>query len=305
MVAVLALSAAALCPLAARAQARPAQVAQLDAYSEGPVFDYEGNLFVSHGTDSVSKITPEGRQSLWLKTEKPNGHKILPDGTHLLCVAGAVLHLDADGKVLGKAASAWNGVPLRAPNDLTLDDRGGFYFTDPAGSRESPIGAVYYVDRERQVRLVAGGLWVPNGLVLSPDRKRLYVAETLPNRVLWFEVQADGKLGPMNVFAELPRRDRTEGPDGLAVDSKGNLYVAHLGTTAVQVFSSRGKLLRTLPAGNFDASNLVWGGPKLSQLYITGSFGPRNDSPGRVYRLDLKGVRGISSLLPRQPKSGP
>lgn len=279
---------------------RPVEVLQLDEFSEGPVFDYEGNLFVTHGRRFVTKLTPGGEASLWATVDGPNGHKVLPDGTHLLCVKGAVLRMSADGRLIEKASSECNGVPLRAPNDLTLDDVGGFYFTDPGGSRERPIGTVHYVDANGRTHLAAGGMSVPNGLVLSPDRKRLYVAETVPNRVVWFDVTRPGQLGPLNVLANLPHKDGVDGPDGLAVDTRGNVYVAHLGMTAVQVISPAGTFLRSLPAGNYDASNLVFGGPEQNQLYVTGSVGRRFMSPGRVFRLELSGVRGVSSLLPRQ-----
>ena len=285
----------------ASAQPRPEEFARSSEFSEGPVFDYDGNFFFTHGK-FVSRVTPKGEQTIWAETSGANGHKVLPDGTHLLCVPGdrAVLHLDADGKVLRKASSECDGQPLRAPNDLTLDRKGGFYFTDPGGSRTAPVGTVHYVDRAGKTHLVAGGMWVPNGLVLSRDGTVLYVAETLPNRIVKFPVEPDGMLGPMEFFADLPSRQGHQAePDGLALDTDGNLYVAHLGMEAVQVLDPSGRLIRTLPAGNYDASNLVFGGPDGDELYITGAIGHRSRAPGRVYRLALPGVKGISSLLPK------
>jgi gluconolactonase len=280
---------------------QPAVLAESSEFSEGPVFDYQGNFFFTHGK-FVSRVTPRGEQSIWLETAGANGHKVRPDGSHLLCVPAdsAVLHLDAEGNVLRKVSPQSDREPLRAPNDLTLDARGGFYFTDPGGSRDAPIGTVHYVDREWKTHLAAGGMWVPNGLVLSPDGTLLYVAETVPNRIVKFAVLPDGELGPMELFADLPSREGHQAePDGLAADTEGNLYVAHLGMTAVQVLSPAGKLIRTFPAGNYDASNLVFGGPALDELYVTGSIGHRSRAAGRVYRLKLPGVKGISPLLPK------
>ena len=108
-------------------------------------------------------------------------------------------------------------------------------------------------------------------------------------------------LGVSNIFADLPSKPGVQAePDGLAVAANAHPYVAHLGMSAVQVFHPTGKLLRTLPAGNFDASNLVFGGRKLDRLFVTGSIGHRSSTPGRVFRLDLNGVKGVSSLLPRR-----
>ena len=274
--------------LARAAEPEPVEFARFEAYCEGPVFDDSGNLFVSHGKSFVSKIDRQGRVQPWLKVENPNGHKILSDGTHLLCVKGAILQVDRNGTIIRKVSTECNGVPLRAPNDITLAGD-GFYFTDPGGSRDAPVGTVHYVDKAGRTHLVAGGLWVPNGLVRSPDGRILYVAETVPNRILWFAIRTAGMLGPVNILCELPSKDGVQAePDGLAIDSEGNIYVAHLGMASVQVVAPSGKLLRTLPAGNFDASNLVFGGPQLSELYITGSIGHRTNSPGRVFKLSLR-----------------
>lgn len=276
-------------------------VASTDEFSEGPVFDYQGNLFFTHGR-FVSKVSPSGDVVVWTETEGANGHKVLPDGTHLLCAPGerAILHLDQDGERLGIASSQYHGEPLRAPNDLALDPRGGFWFTDPGGSREAPIGTVHHVDQQGVTHLVADQLRVPNGLVLSPDNTILYVAETVPNRILAYPVTSPGRLGAKRVFAELPSKEGVQAePDGLAVDTSGNVYVAHLGMSAVQVLDPNGRLIRTLPGGNYDVSNLAFGGKKLTDLFITGSVGHRSRTPGRVYRLQLPGTVGISSLLPQ------
>jgi len=279
---------------------QPVEFASSETFSEGPVFDYAGNFFFSHA-NFVSRITPDGSRYVWAQAPIANGHKVLPDGTHLLCSTGAVLHLNPQGHILGKASAECEGAPLRAPNDLTLDAKGGFYFTDPGGSREAPIGTVHYVDSNRKTHLAAGGMRVPNGIVLSPDRTTLYVAETVPNRIVRFPVLPGGRLGSLEVFAALPYRAGHQAePDGLAVDTKGNIYVAHLGMEAVQVLAPDGSLLRSLPAGNYDASNLVFGGPRLDQLYITGAIGHRSKAPGRVFRLDLPDVEGVSSLAPRE-----
>jgi gluconolactonase len=266
---------------------RPELLVETAEFSEGPVFDSNGNLYFTHGR-FVSKLTPGGELSVWLETQGANGHKILADGTHLVCEPGAsrILRVDPTGTVTGVASESSDGEPLRAPNDLTLSPEGGFYFTDPGGSRDAPIGTVHYVTPDGVTHTAAGGMNVPNGLALSPDRALLYVAETGRNRVLAFPVEAPGKLGPVREFAALPEGEGVQAePDGMAVDEAGNLYVAHLGMSVVQVIAPDGTWLRSLPAGNYDVSNLVFGGPDMDHLYVTGSVGSRRDTPGRVYRI--------------------
>ena len=273
-----------------RVAPEPVLVAEVDEFTEGPVFDADGNLFFTHG-NFVSKITPDGHQTLWCETAGANGHKVEPSGEHLLCEPGAhrIIRLTSDGNILGVAAELCQGEPLRAPNDLTLSSEGGWYFSDPGGSRDAPVGTVHYVDPAGEVHLAAGGLLVPNGLVLSPEGSLLYVTETVLNRVLVYPVESPGKLGPMRVFADLPGKpDGAEAsPDGMTVDDEGRLYVAHLGMSSVEMLSPSGELLRSLPGGAYDVSNLTFGPTGFDQLWITGAAGHRSKGQGRVSRLDL------------------
>jgi gluconolactonase len=282
---------------------KAAKVVEVPGYTEGVVIGADGTVYFSdvyHGI--VYRVGREGEAREWAKTGAPNGHKILPDGTHLVCDGShrAVLRLDSAGKVMGTAASEYEGKPLRSPNDLTLDPRGGFYFTDPGGSNlQNPIGAVYYVSAGGQIQLVAGGLAFPNGIVLRPDGKTLLVGESNRNRILSYDVLAPGKVGKMRVFANLPTKEGEQianEPDGLCLDAGGNLYVAHYGMRQVQVLSPTGKLLRRYAAGNLTTSNVAFGGERLDQLYVTGALGDEKTSKGALFRLDLKGVKGLKIL---------
>ena len=104
---------------------QPVEIVRTNDYSEGVVIDHEGNIYFSH-EKVITVVTPEGEDRVWAETGEPNGHKILTDGTHLVCDAThhAVLRLDADGNMLEPASTECEGKPLRGPNDLTLDPEG-------------------------------------------------------------------------------------------------------------------------------------------------------------------------------------
>ena len=159
---------------------KPVEVVRTNDYSEGAVVDHQGNLYISH-EKIITKVAADGTATTWAATGSPNGHKILADGTHLICDASrhAVLHLNADGHFLKPAATESEGEPLRGPNDLTLDPAsGGVYFTDPASSDvKSPDGSVHYLDAHRTCHTVAKGLAFPNGIVIRPGGKELLVGE--------------------------------------------------------------------------------------------------------------------------------
>lgn len=279
---------------------------EVPGYSEGTVVDANGAVYISDVYNGIIyRVGADGQAKVWAETGAPNGHKILADGTHLVCDGSqhAVLRLDAAGKILGKAASEYDGKPLRSPNDLTLDAIGGFYFTDPGGSNLSnPIGTVHYVDARGKTHLVAEGLAFPNGIVLRPDGKTLLVGESNRNRILSYDITAPGKAGRMRVFANLPTKEGEQianEPDGICLDREGNLYVAHYGMRQVQVLSPEGKLLRRYGAGNLTTSNVAFGGPRMDQLYVTGALGEEKTTRGGLFRLDLKGVKGLKILKSR------
>lgn len=283
----------------------PKKLLEVPHYSEGVVFDHDGNGYLSEDK-TIWRFTLQGDAVPWSETGAPNGHKILADGTHLVCDASrhAVLRLSPNGELLEPAATHCNGKPLRGPNDLTLDTpHGGFYFTDPGGSDDlQPIGTVHYVDRHGHTSLVADGLAFPNGIVLTPDGRRLYVAESKKNRVLLYRIESPGRVDPNYQAFPLPEKDDALGqidnqPDGICLDAAGNLYVAHFGMHQVQVLDPQGKLIRRYEAGTLTTSNVAFGGPHHDQLFVTGALGDEANT-GAVFRLDL-GVEGLVILPPR------
>ncbi len=272
------------------------------AYCEGVVFDHAGDGYISHDK-TITRFSLDGKHETWAEPGAPNGHKVLADGTHLVCDASrhAVLHLAADGKMLEPASTQCAGKPLRGPNDLTLDTaNGGFYFTDPGGSGiDQLIGTVHYVDAQGETHLLDDGLAFPNGVVLRPDGKSLLVGESQKNRILVYEVLSPGKIGPRQLFAKLPTKDESAGqidnqPDGMCLDAAGNLYVAHYGMKQVQVLDPQGKLIARYDGGNVTTSNVAFGGPDMNQLFVTGGLG-QEAGGGGLFRLDL-GVKGLVIL---------
>ena len=281
------------------ADIRPVEVARVPTYTEGVVVDHEGNLYVSHA-DRISKVTPHGKVSLWGKTPSPNGHKVLANGTHLVCDRkGAVYQLSAQGEILRSLAS-----PEHGANDICLDTpNDGYYFTSPYASETEPKGTVYYVDNLGEVHIVAENLGFPNGIVLRPGGEILLVGESLYNRILEFPVTSPGKVGTHRVFAKLPAKGESQPdakPDGMALDETGNLYVAHYGMGQVQVLDPQGKLLASLPGAGVFTSNVAFGGADRKQLYVTGSIGPTQQTTGMLVRLDLPWVTG-RRILPKAP----
>jgi gluconolactonase len=301
-------------PLPEASEVQAVELCRVPTYCEGIVFDHDGYGYISHAK-TITKVSPDGKTTTWAEPGGPNGHKILADGTHVVCnftpnnpSTTAVLHLDRDGKLLKKLAIECEGTPLKGPNDLTLDvPNGGFYFTDPNNADPASLtGTVHYVTKDGNTLLVAKGFAYPNGIVLTPDGKTLYLAESKKNRILKFPVEGPGKVGTMSVFCELPTKEGEQidnQPDGICLDAAGNLYVAHYGMKQVQVLDPQGKVIRRYPGGNLTTSNVAFGGPKMDTLFITGGIGKESSAGdgvmnGGLFKLELPGVKGLV-ILPK------
>jgi gluconolactonase len=163
-----------------------------------------------------------------------------------------------------------------------LDKTEGIYFTDSIRKE----GAVFYCRKDGSQVVVAENLDYPNGLVLSADEKSLFIAESYANRILKLNLSGPGCLqGRPEVFSLLPQ-NRQRGynlPDGMAVDKKGNLFVAHYGMQAIQVISPSGRLLFSVDTGLPLTSNLII--CEAGTLIVTGGY--EEPGPGAVLRIQL------------------
>ncbi len=153
------------------------------AFPEGPTIERDGSLYVTEPRGGrITKIARNGVKSVFVQTGGAGLAKG-PDGNFYLCNGGAgrVEKIAPAGK-LSHFIDTVDMVSLHAPNDLTFDQHGGFYFTDPHPLPEnvrwadSPIADVCYSDLRGNSRRVCSGLPFPNGVAISPDGETLVVA---------------------------------------------------------------------------------------------------------------------------------
>jgi gluconolactonase len=181
--------------------------------------------------------------------------------------------------------TSFHGQRINGPNDLSFDANGNLFFTDPyTSSPRNPIGAVYgYAWETRELHRIDSSMQFPNGIVVREGR--LYVAETFPATIWVYDVVGPGRAEGKRKFCVLPgvpnppllpeasRKilgvDSATGPDGMAFDAAGNLYVAHYGSGGISIYDSGGRLIDRLKAPGTFPTNVCFGGPAHDQLYVT------------------------------------
>ncbi|WP_138993247.1 SMP-30/gluconolactonase/LRE family protein [Larkinella sp. C7] len=264
----------------------------LPFYTEGPAVDRDGNWYVTTLTGGeIIRLDRAGKYIVWGKTACPNGQVVLPTGDHGVCDPrqAAIGRFGSDGSYQGVVIQQFcAGVDVQSPNDLVIDSRQNLYFTDSIRTH----GKVFFVGADGTERLVADGIDYANGLVLSADETKLYVAESYQNRVLVIELAEPGMpKGPVLVFAALPAHPSGNAignlPDGLALDQQGRIWVAHYGMQAIQVVSARGEWLFSLDTTLPLTSNLCFleDQPERKTLLVTGGF--REPGPGGVVLITV------------------
>ncbi len=185
-------------------------------------------------------------------------------GNLLVCEGGnrRLVSINSKGKVV-VLASEYEGKRLNSPNDLWIDPKGGVYFSDPRYGQRNGLEQdgehVYYLspDRKKLIRAISD-MVRPNGLVGTPDGKRLYVADHGADKTYVYGVNADGTLSNKKLFA-------SSGSDGMTLDSEGNVYLT---TDAVAVYNSTGKKVETIVVPE-RPSNVCFGGKDTHALFIT------------------------------------
>jgi gluconolactonase len=231
--------------------------------AEGPVMLKDGSLiFTETQANRVTKIDQKGNFSTYLEnTNRANGMALDSKGRLLATQAATV------AVIAPKGSEAVLAGPYKSrPNDLVIDKKDGVYFTLTPG--------VFYIPPGGQA-VQAGEAPSPHGIILSPDEKTLYVADSSGMYLIAFDVQADGKLTNRRNFGKYDGMNLTAAhpeshADGIAIDGDGRVYVGV--ETGVEVFSAQGKHLGLIPVSR-RPQNLAFGGPGKKTLYLTGTGG--------------------------------
>jgi len=274
------------------------------AFVEGPIWMKQGYiLFSDIPNNAIMKWTPDGKVSTFRKpsgyTGPPappgayvgsNGLTLDKQGRLIICEHGdrRVTRLEPDGR-LTVLADKYDGKRLNSPNDAVYRSDGSLYFTDPPyglfdeKAKELDFQGVYRLLPNGKLQLLNKELTRPNGLAFSPDEKTLYVANSDPDKKIWmaYDVTEDGSLSRGRVFFDAAQEKEDGLPDGMKVDTRGNLYCS--GPGGVWIFSPQGKHLGTVKPPEVPA-NCHWGDSDAKTLYMTARTG--------FYRLRLN-VPGI------------
>lgn len=245
----------------------------IDSFLEGPVFDEQGNLFV---TDiAYGRVFRIDVQKNWQQVVQydgePNGMKWLRPGVLLITdYQNGLMLLDVKTGQVEPFLARRNSERFKGVNDLTFDQSGNLYFTDQGQTGlHDPTGRVYRLSADGQLRVLLDNVPSPNGVVLSPDEKVMFVGVTRANEVWRAPLLADGSVSKVGRFFS---SHGPSGPDGLAMDEAGHLIVANPGLGCAWRLNSRGEPTHVWlsPAGH-SLTNIAFGGFDRRQLFMTES----------------------------------
>lgn len=258
-------------------------VADTFLFAEGPASDKKGNVyFTDIQASRIYALTTDNHLKIIKNpSSRANGLRFDKAGNLFACQGASrnVISTSPDGKVT-VLADRYNGKKFNSPNDLWIDKKGGIYFTDPRYNarwiwieksdsfdqvsdslfkEEQETRALYYLPLDGgPLCRVAEGFINPNGVIGTPDGKKLYVSDTEKQEVYVFDIRTDGSLENRKVFVP-------EYSDGMTLDELGNLYLTNGG---IDIYNPKGELITTieLPC---KSSNVAFGGKDKRTLFIT------------------------------------
>jgi gluconolactonase len=269
-------------------------------FPEGPIALDDGSvLLVEIKRGTLTRVSPDGKKTVVARTGGgPNGAAIGPDGKVYVCnnggfewhaagpyllpgnqpadyAGGSIQRVDLESGAVETLYDNCGANALRGPNDLVFDATGGFWFTDHGKTRprDRDRGGLYYARADgRSIREMVYPLDSPNGVGLSPDGKRVYVAETHTGRVFYWELAGPGEIRPHGspnggrLLAGLPGLQLL---DSLAIDADGNVCIATIVNGGITVISPDGARIEHVPLPDPLTTNLCFGGPDLRTAFVT------------------------------------
>jgi gluconolactonase len=252
-------------------------------FTEGPVEGPDGRVYFSDIGNRVMVYDPKSGKTAVFREPggRTNGLKFDAKGRLVACEGantggGRRISLTEKDGTVKLLADRFAGKRFNSPNDLTIDAKGRIYFSDPRyvgdEPRELDHESVYRIDPDGSVHRVTTDTSKPNGLVISPDGKTLYVSDHAadpkgPRALVAYPINADGSLGVRKVLHDFGKE---RGIDGMTVASDGTI-VATAGSKAaggIYFFAPDGKKLSFLPTPE-DPNNCCFGGTDGKTLYIT------------------------------------
>ena len=255
----------------------------IDSFLEGPAFDRDGNLYVVDITwGRIFRVTPAGVTSLIAEYDgEPNGLKIHRDGRIFVAdYKNGIMLLDPDTGSVTPWCDRYRLERFKGCNDLIFGSAGEMYFTDQGQTgHQDPTGRVFRLSPEGRLDCLIGTIPSPNGIVVDPSGKIVYVAVTRANAVWRMPMMADGGVSKVGTFIQLSGGG---GPDGMAMTADGGLVVSHVGMGCVWIFDRLGQpRWRVNSCTGLSTTNVAFGGPENRTLYITES------ETGTILRAEL------------------
>jgi sugar lactone lactonase YvrE len=251
---------------------------------EGPIWDAARGclLFVDIMEGDVHAFDPATGVDAIYEVGQPVG-AVVPTvrGDWLAAVRDGFVRVDPATSATTLAAIVEEDRPDNRMNDGYCDPRGRFWAGTMSMNHVREAGALYRFDPNGQVTRMLTGVTTSNGIDWSPDGRLLYYVDTGTGRIDVFDFDLDrGVITARRVFAAIPEQDGK--PDGLIVDADGFLWLALWGGSAVHRYAPDGRRNRTITLPVTHPTKCAFGGPDLSDLYITSASRPLSAAARRA-----------------------
>ena len=259
-------------------------------FLEGPAWDGDKLVyFTDIPNNTIHTYNLETKKTGVFTNESNGANGLMFDReSHLISCeqnTGLLSRIDISNNAREIIVDSFAGKRFNRPNDLVVDKANGIYFTDPTWADEYPQQhkGLYYQSANGDIEILATDFDKPNGVILSPDEKFLYVGDSNTFNIKRYTILSPGKIGERIDFAELPHevKSSSSSADGMAISNDGELFVTY--QSGVAIFNKEGESLGVIQLPE-QPSNATFVGKDLDTLFVTAKH--------NIYSIKLN-VKGI------------
>ena len=271
-------------------------------WGEGPVYWEDLLLYVDIEDHKLVRLDPEtGEETIWDVGERIGTVVPRISGGYLCAGDTGIYTLDPEtGEKVNLADPEPDKRDTNRFNDGKCDPAGRFWAGTISMVKNTGDAALYMLDATGTLSLKVPQVTNSNGICWSLDATKMYYIDTPTKQVRVYDYEnASGEIGPPEILVDTEAKGYDSSPDGMTIDSNGNLWVAFCHGGCVTCFDGRsGEQLRKVDLPCVETTACAFGGPNLDRLFVTTGLHKTLEEPdaGKVFVIDGLGVQGVPAF---------
>ena len=275
---------------------------RVSKWGEGPIYWKDRLIYVDIEAHALIRLNPEdGNEEAWDMGERI-GTVVPMQGGNFLCAGDSGIYSfdPQTGRKYNLADPEADKRPNNRFNDGKCDPSGRFWAGTISTIKKTGDANLYMLDGQGNLSLKVQNVTNSNGICWNADANIMYYIDTPTKKIVSYSFDNEsGQLGASSLVTDTEERGFESSPDGMTIDSAGNLWVAFCHGGCVVCFDSHsGEQIRKVDLPCLETTACAFGGPNLDRLFVTTGLHKTLQEPeaGYVFAIDGLGVQGMPAF---------